>query len=75
VVLPFENVFYAQEIHNLGIKEQCNPETDFVPIQNMFSKINLDDLDNYGNIACNLIDSIKKADNEMENGIDSSGIL
>jgi len=68
MVLPFENVFYAQEIHNLGIKEQYDPKTDFVPIQNMFSKINLDDLDNYGNIACNLIDSMKKADNEMENG-------
>lgn len=66
MVLPFENVFYAQEIAKLGIKEQYDPKTDFKRIQEMFPKIASDDLRNYGTVACNLIAAMKSKPSEVE---------
>lgn len=60
MVLPFENVFYAQEMHNLGVKEQYDPRTDFKEVQDIFQRLNLDDLKNYAKIARNLIEAMKK---------------
>jgi len=64
MVLPFENVFYAQEISNLGIKEEYDPRTDFIKIQEMFKRINLNDINCYGIVACNIIKAMsnKSAD-------------
>lgn len=59
IVLPFENVFYAQEIAKLGIKEQYDPKSDFRRIQEIFVKISAEDLRNYGTVACNLIKAMK----------------
>jgi hypothetical protein len=55
MVLPFENVFYAQDIANLGIKKEYDPRTDFLKIQEMFNRISPEDLDYYGKVACNII--------------------
>lgn len=60
MVLPFENVFYVQEIAKLSIKEQYDPQTDFKRLQEMFTRINVDDLKNYGTVACNLIKAMKR---------------
>ena len=60
MVVPIENVFYAQEIHNLGVKAQYDPHTDFKKIQEIFLRLNNEDLRNYGNIACSLINTMKK---------------
>jgi hypothetical protein len=59
MVLPFENVFYAQEIAKLGIKEQYDPRSDFRKIQEIFGRISDEDLRNYGTVACNLIKAMK----------------
>ena len=66
MVLPFENVFYAQEIAKLGIKEQYDPKTDFKIIQEMFTRIKAEDLRNYGTIACSLIKAMKSNPVEAE---------
>ncbi len=55
-----KNVFYAQEMHNLGVKEQYDPRTDFKEVQDIFQRLNLDDLKNYAKIARNLIEAMKK---------------
>lgn len=60
IVVPFENVFYAQEIHNLGVKAQYDPLTDFRKVQEIFEKLKDEDLKNYGHIACNLITAMRK---------------
>ncbi len=62
-VIPFENVFYAQEISKLGIKERYDPNTDFRKIQELFEKIHPNDLQKYGEIAKYLISAMKKTDN------------
>jgi hypothetical protein len=59
LVLPFDNVFYAKEIADLGKKEQYDPKTDFRKIQEMFTRINPNDLERYRTIAHRLIDSMK----------------
>ena len=59
LVLPVDNVFYAQEIANLGKKEQYDPKTDFRKIQEIFNRIKADDLERYKTIARRLIDSMK----------------
>jgi hypothetical protein len=59
LVLPFDNVFYAQEIADLGRKEQYDPKTDFRKIQEIFTKISPDDLERYKTTARNLIGSLK----------------
>jgi hypothetical protein len=66
MVLPFENVFYAQEIAKLGIKEQYDPRTDFRRIQEIFGRISDDDLKNYGTVACNLINAMKSKSAEAK---------
>lgn len=66
IVLPFENVFYAQEIAKLGIKEQYDPRTDFRRIQEIFGRISDDDLKNYGTVACNLINAMKSKSTEAK---------
>ena len=58
MVVPFENVFYAQQIHNMGFKKQYDPRTDFKKIQEIFPRITEIDVKKYGNIACNLISSL-----------------
>jgi hypothetical protein len=60
MVLPFENVFYAQEIVNLGIKTEYDPKTDFFKIQEMFNRINNEDITCYGNVARNIIKTMSK---------------
>jgi hypothetical protein len=60
MVLPFESVFYAQEMHNLGLKDQYDPRTDFKKVQDIFQRLNTNDLKNYGKIARNLIEAMKK---------------
>jgi hypothetical protein len=62
LVLPFENVFYAQELSNLGIKGYYDPKSDFKRIQDIFQRINLTDLVEYQNTARNMIEATKKKD-------------
>ena len=59
-VVPFKNVFYAQEIYNLGFKAQYDPLTDFRKVQEIFPRLKDEDLKNYGTIACNLITAMRK---------------
>ena len=59
MVLPFENVFYAQEISCLGIKDKYDPASDFERIQDVFAKIDLHSLKKYGNVATKLIEAMK----------------
>lgn len=59
LVLPVDNVFYAQEIADLGKKEQYDPKTDFRRIQEIFTRVNAEDLERYKTIARRLIDSMK----------------
>jgi hypothetical protein len=66
MVLPFEDVFYAQEIVKLGIKEQYDPRTDFRKIQEIFRRISDDDLKYYGTVARNLINAMKSKSAEAK---------
>jgi hypothetical protein len=60
MVLPFDNMFYSKRIHDLGAKDDYNPNTDFVKIQDMFPKIEQVDLKNFGILAFNLIKAMDK---------------
>jgi hypothetical protein len=69
MVLPFENVFYAQDIANLGIKEEYDPRTDFLKIQEMFRRINLNDVNRYGKVACNIIKAMSSKTSESQESL------
>jgi hypothetical protein len=66
MVLPFENVFYAQDIANLGIKREYDPRTDFLKIQEMFNRISPDDINCYGKVACNIIRAMSSRPTEPQ---------
>ncbi len=70
MVVPFGNVFYAQQIAKLGIKGYYHLASDFVPIQEIFTKINPNEITEYKSIALKMINAFKnqpKAGNEIEN--------
>ena len=69
MVLPFENVFYAQDIANLGIKKEYDPRTDFLKIQEMFERISPDDINFYGKVACNIIKAMSNRTTEPERSL------
>ncbi len=63
MVLPFDNVFYAQRIHDLGLKQDFDsydPSSNFRKIQVVFDRIETKDLEYFGNIAHNLIEAMGK---------------
>jgi len=65
MVLPFGNVFYAQDMANLAIKKEYDPKTDFQMIQSMFKRISPDDIDYYGKVACDIIEVMSKRTTEV----------
>ena len=71
-VVPFENVFYAQEIYNLGFKKQYDPKTDFREIQKIFPKINNKDVNSFGTIAYDLISALKKKSCEQKKELENT---
>ena len=70
LVVPFGNVFYAQQIAKLGIKGYYHLTSDFGPIQNIFYKIDSDEISEYRGIALKMINVFKnqpKDSNETHN--------
>jgi hypothetical protein len=63
LVLPFENVFYAQEISNLGIKGYYDPKSDFKRIQDVFPRIESSTLSEYQDVARRMIEATKEKGN------------
>lgn len=59
MVTPFENVFYAQEVSKLGVKGYYDLKSDFRRIQDFFAKIDSADMNNYQNLARNMIQATK----------------
>ena len=47
LVVPFGNVFYAQNIHDLESKERYNIDSDFKTIQDFFPQINPETVNHY----------------------------
>jgi hypothetical protein len=58
-VVPFGNVFYAQQIAKLGIKGYYHLASDFVPIHEIFPKIVPNEITEYRNIALKMIQAFK----------------
>lgn len=70
MVVPFGNVFYAQHIAKLGIKGYYHLASDFVPIQNVFTKIDSNEISEYQSVALKMINAFKnqpKDSNETNN--------
>ena len=55
LIVPTGNVFYAQKISELEIKQNYYPENDFLKIQELFLRINYDDVLYYGGKAKNAL--------------------
>jgi len=55
LVVPRENVFYAQKISDLEFKETYDIDTDFLRIEEMFLRINSENVLHYGKEACKII--------------------
>lgn len=51
VVVPEGNVFYAQKISELEIKQVYYPLSDFEKFQDIFSRVNSEDISNFRKIA------------------------
>ena len=70
MVVPFGSVFYAQQIAKLGVKGYYHLASDFVPVQEIFAKINPNEITEYKNAALRMISAFKnqpKDGNELEN--------
>jgi hypothetical protein len=69
-VVPFGNIFYAQEIEKLGIKPFYDLKSDLKPIQQIFPKFQSIDLTEYQTLACQLIQAIKTNGKEIKENSD-----
>lgn len=54
-VVPMDNVFYAQRICDLECKEKYNPNSDFLKIEEIFTRIKSEDVKHYGREALKLM--------------------
>ena len=59
LVVPDENVFYAQRVSVLQAKEYYNPNTDFNRIKEFFHDIEENDLEHDRTLAKNLLSSLR----------------
>jgi hypothetical protein len=69
-VVPFENVFYAQEIDKLGKKQYYDLNSDFKPIQDIFPRTNSIDLEEYKRLAIHLIHAMKSNGTEAKGNVE-----
>ncbi len=68
-VVPFNNVFYAQEIDKLGTKPYYDLKSDFQKAQEIFTKTQSVDISEYQSLACQLIQTMKNSGTEMKEDI------
>ena len=59
LVVPDENVFYAQRVSALQTKEHYYPPTDFSRMREFFPDVDENDLQHYRILASNLISTMK----------------
>jgi hypothetical protein len=59
LVVPDENVFYAQRVGALQTKEHYYPPTDFSRMREFFPGVDENDLQHYRILASNLISTMK----------------
>ena len=59
LVVPDENVFYAQRVSVLQAKDNYNPNTDFNRINEFFHDVEENDLEHYKILAKNLLSSLR----------------
>ena len=59
LVVPTGNVFYAQKISDLEVKQQYYPDNDFLKIQEIFQQIEFEDVTYFGVQAKNSLFGIK----------------
>ena len=59
LIVSTGNVFYAQKISELEMKPNYYPDNDFFKIQEIFQRINCDDVLYYGGKAKNTLFGIK----------------
>jgi hypothetical protein len=64
MVLPFKKVFYSKRMHDIGVKDSYDPDTDFCEIQTMFPKVNEADIKEFGSLASKLIKAMDKRQSE-----------
>ena len=60
LVVPDENVFYAQRVSDLQTKEKYNPVTDFCGIREFFQDIDEYEFVDYQNLTRNLLLNLKQ---------------
>ncbi len=60
LVVPDENVFYAQRVSDLQIKEKYDPVTDFCGIREFFQDINECEFQDYKTLTKNLLLNLKQ---------------
>ena len=60
LVVPDKNVFYAQRISDLQIKEKYDPVTDFCGIREFFQDIDEDEFPHYKSLTSNLLSNLKQ---------------
>jgi hypothetical protein len=65
-VVPFHNVFYAQEIDKLGTKPYYDLKSDFKKVQDIFPKIQNVEISDYQSLACHLIHAMKTSGTETK---------
>lgn len=61
LVVPFDNVFYAQRICDLECKDKYYPNTDFLKIQDIFPRIKTEDVQHYSSEALKLMSKTESA--------------
>jgi hypothetical protein len=59
LVVPDENIFYAQRVSALQKKEIYHPTTDFCRMREFFTGVDENDLQHYRMLASNLFSSMK----------------
>jgi hypothetical protein len=70
-VVPFDNVFYAQEIDKLGKKEYYDLKSDFKPIQEIFRRTESVDFEEYKRLGIHLIQAMKTNGTEVKGNVES----
>ena len=69
-VVPYGNVFYAQEIDKLGIKPFYDLKSDLNSIQTIFPRFRSVDFSEYQHLACHLIQALKTNGTEAKENSD-----
>ena len=56
IISPRENVFYAQRVNEVELKEDYNLNVDFLKFEDVFLRVQPEDIIHYRTEACRLIE-------------------